>query len=124
MSDTNFNHKPNRNGTLFRRNTYIGLSSPEYGAIKLGKTTGPYQNSTAAFNPFSGQIGDYAVVMGNTGGDNRVEFGTRLSHAIWYESPTFAGFQLNALFSPGQNRSDISDNIAAGEPDCAAGTLP
>jgi predicted porin len=124
LRETNSNLSQNVNGALFSRNTYIGLSSPEYGAIKIGKTTGPYQNSTAAFNPFAGQIGDYAVVMGNTGGDNRVEFGTRLSHALWYESPTIAGFQLNALFSPGQNRSDTSDNIPAGESDCAGGNIP
>ncbi len=124
LRETNSNLSQNVNGALFSRNTYIGLSSPEYGAIKIGKTTGPYQNSTAAFNPFAGQIGDYAVVMGNTGGDNRVEFGTRLSHALWYESPAIAGFQLNALFSPGQNRSDTSDNIPAGESDCAGGNIP
>jgi predicted porin len=122
--ETNSNQSNAVNGALFSRNSYIGLSSPEWGAVKIGKTDAPYKNSTAAFNPFSGQIGDYSVVMGNTGGDNRVEFGTRLSHAIWYESPTFAGFQFNALFSPGQNRSDISDNIPAGEPDCAGGNIP
>jgi predicted porin len=122
--ETNSNLSNSVNGALFSRNTFIGLSSPEYGAIKIGKTTGPYQNSTAAFNPFAGQIGDYAVIMGNTGGDNRVEFGTRLSHAVWYESPTFAGFQWNLLFSPGQNRSDTSDNIPAGESDCAGGNIP
>jgi predicted porin len=122
--ETNSNISNTVNGALFNRNTYIGLSSPEYGAIKIGKTSGPYQNSTAAFNPFAGQIGDYSVIMGNTGGDNRVEFGTRLDHAIWYESPTIAGFQFNALFSPGQNRSDTSDNIAAGESDCSGGNIP
>src|SRR5262249_38058240 len=122
--ETNSNLSNSVNGALFSRNSYIGLSSPEYGAIKIGKTTGPYQNSTAAFNPFAGQIGDYAVIMGNTGGDNRVEFGTRLSHAIWYESPAFAGFQWNLLFSPGQNRSDTSDNIPAAESDCAGGNIP
>src|SRR5215475_12472575 len=122
--ETNSNLSNSVNGALFSRNAYIGLASPEYGAIKIGKTTGPYQNSTAAFNPFAGQIGDYAVIMGNTGGDNRVEFGTRLSHAVWYESPTVAGFQWNLLFSPGQNRSDTSDNIPAGESDCAGGNIP
>jgi predicted porin len=122
--ETNSNISNTVNGALFNRNTYIGLSSPEYGAIKIGKTSGPYQNSTAAFNPFAGQIGDYSVIMGNTGGDNRVEFATRLDHSIWYESPTIAGFQFNALFSPGQNRSDISDNVAAGESDCAGGNIP
>lgn len=122
--ETNSNLSNSVNGALFSRNSYIGLSSPEWGAVKIGKSDAPYKNSTAAFNPFSGQIGDYQVIMGNSGGDNRVEFGTRLSHAIWYESPTIAGFQFNALFSPGQNRSDISDNIPAGEPDCAGGNIP
>ena len=112
------------NGTMFNRNTYIGFASPEFGAIKIGKTTTPYANSTGGFNPFAGQIGDMRVIMGNTGGDNRVEFDTRLEHSIWYESPTIGGFQWNFLFSPGQNRSDISDNIPAGSSDCAGGNDP
>ena len=53
-------------------------------------------------NPFSGMLGDYAVVMGNTGGDNRVEFGTRIDHSIWYESPKIGNvFSFDVLFSPG-----------------------
>jgi predicted porin len=113
------------NGSLFSRNSFIGLQSPDWGAIKVGKSDGPYKNSTAAFNPFSGMWGDYAVVMGNTGGDNRVEFGTRISHAIWYESPKFGGgFQFNVMFAPGQNRADDSSNLSAGESDCAGGNDP
>src|SRR5258706_14225867 len=102
LRETNSNLSNSVNGALFNRNTYVGLSSPEWGAIKIGKTTGPYQNSTAAFNPFAGQIGDYAVVMGNSGGDNRVEFGTRLNHSIWSESPGPPRFPFNAPFPPGQ----------------------
>src|ERR1019366_54862 len=113
------------NGALFSRNSFIGLASPMWGAIKVGKSDGPYKNSTAAFNPFSGMWGDYAVVMGNSGGDNRVEFGTRISHAIWYESPKFGGgFQFNVMFAPGQNRADDSSNLASGESDCAGGNDP
>jgi hypothetical protein len=123
LKETNSNLSNTVNGALFSRNSYIGLGG-DWGAVKIGKTDAPYKNSTAMFNPFSGQIGDYAVIMGNSGGDNRVEFGTRLDHSIWYESPTIAGFQWNLLFSPGQNRSDISDNIAAGESDCSGGNIP
>jgi predicted porin len=111
------------NGALFNRNTFIGLAS-DWGAVKIGKTDAPYKNSTAQFNPFSGMLGDYAVVMGNTGGDNRVEFGTRLDHSIWYESPVLGGFQFNALFSPGQNRDSSSGDIPAGGSDCAGGNDP
>ena len=124
LKQSNSQISNNVNGTLFNRNTYIGFASPEFGALKIGKTSTPYANSTGGFNPFAGQIGDMRVIMGNTGGDNRVEFDTRLDHSIWYESPTVAGFQFNFLFSPGQNRSTISDNLAAGESDCTGGNDP
>ncbi len=112
------------NGALFSRNSYIGLASSQWGAIKIGKTDAPYKNSTAAFNPFVGTWGDYSVIMGNSGGDNRVEFGTRISHAIWYESPKLGGFQFNVLWSPGQNRDNDSSNLPAGESDCAGNNDP
>jgi predicted porin len=121
---TNSNLSNTVNGALFSRNSYIGLANPAIGAIKIGKSDAPYKTSTAAFNPFSGMWGDYQVVMGNTGGDNRVEFGTRVNHAIWYESPNMGGFQWNFMYAPGQNRSWISDNIASGEADCAGGNDP
>jgi len=112
------------NGALFSRNTFIGVASPGWGAIKIGKSDAPYKNSTAMFNPFSGQWGDYSVIMGNTGGDNRVEFGTRVDHAVWYESPTVGGFQWNVMLAPGQNRSYLSNNLGAGESDCAGNNDP
>ena len=121
---TNSNLSNQVNGALFSRNSYIGLANPAIGAIKIGKEDTPYKTSTAAFNPFSGMWGDYGVVMGNTGGDNRVEFGYRASHAIWYESPNISGFQGNLLYAPGQNRSWISDNISSGESDCTGNNDP
>jgi predicted porin len=124
IGETNSNLSNSVNGALFNRNTYIGFANPEFGAIKIGKTDAPYQLSTGGFNPFAGEIGDYRVIVGNSGGDNRVEFATRLEHAIWYESPTIAGFQGNILISPGQNRADNSDNIAAGSSNCTGGNDP
>jgi hypothetical protein len=90
----------------------------------VGKTDAPYKQTTMRMNPFYGMIGDYQVVMGNTGGDNRVEFSTRLDHSIWFASPKFNHFRFDVLFSPGQNRSNNSDNIAAGESDCTGGNIP
>jgi len=70
-------------------------------------------------------LGDYAVVMGNSGGDNRVEFGTRLEHSIWYESPKFGGvFSFDALISPGQNRTYNNVVQSSGSPDCNGGNQP
>lgn len=111
-------------GALTTRDTFIGIQSQQWGALEIGKGYAPYRNSTQMLNPFSGTIGDYQAIMGNTGGDNRVEFGTRLDHAIWYQSPVWGGFAFSALVSPGQNRADNSDNLAAGESDCTGGNIP
>jgi predicted porin len=121
---TNSNQGQRVASALVSRNSFIGIASPSWGALKIGKTDAPYKTSTARMNAFSGMPGDYSVVMGNTGGDNRVEFGTRFSHALWYESPSFGGARFNVLFSPGQNRADDSSNIPAGEPECAGGNSP
>ena len=125
IGESNSNESNTVKGGLTSRNTYIGLADPAYGSLLIGKTDAPYKVSTARLNPFLGEWGDNGAIIGNTGGDNRVEFGTRLDHSIWYESPEFArGFKATVLYSPGQNRSANSDNIAAGESDCAGGNIP
>jgi predicted porin len=121
--NTNSNNDGIVKGALTSRNSFLGVLTPS-GAFKIGKTDAPYKTSTARMNPFLGELGDYAVVMGNTGGDNRVEFGTRLDHAIWYESPNMHGLTVNLLASPGQNRAFDNSNIPSGEAGCAGGNLP
>ena len=121
--ETNSNQSNVVKGGLTTRNTYIGIEWPKVGALLIGKTDAPYKQSTARMNPFIGMVGDYGAIMGNTGGDNRVEFATRLDHSIWFESPEWAGFKFVGLFSPGQNRASNSDNIAAGESDCTGETF-
>jgi predicted porin len=113
------------NGAIGLGDTFVGLQNAAWGKLKFGTTYSPYKKSTDRMNPFSGMLGDYSVIMGNSGGDNRVEFGTRLDHSIWYESPKFANvFSFDALWSPGANRT--FDNVvqSAGSPDCNGGNEP
>ena len=102
------------------RDTYVGVQG-NWGAIKLGKEDAPYKRTVARMDPFINSIGDSRSIMGNSGGDNRAEFKTRVPHALWYESPKIKGFNASVLFSPGQNRA--SDNIitARAEPNCTGG---
>ena len=112
-------------GAIGYGDTFIGFSGNDWGKVKVGTTYSPYKKSTDRMNPFSGMLGDYGVIMGNSGGDNRVEFGTRLDHSIWYESPKFANmFSFDVLISPGQNRT--FDNVvqSSGSPDCNGGNQP
>src|SRR5712692_1881083 len=108
---------------LGSRDTYVGVRG-DWGAIKIGKEDAPYKRSTARMDPFINSIGDSRSIMGNSGGDNRSEFNTRQSHALWYESPKFKDFYASVLWSPGQNRS--IDNIITprAEPICAGGNDP
>jgi predicted porin len=105
--------------------TFVGFSGVNWGKVKIGTTYSPYEKSTDRMNPFSGMLGDYSVVMGNSGGDNRVEFGTRLDHSIWYESPKFGDvFSFDVLLSPGQNRTYNNVVQSSGSPDCNGGNYP
>ena len=122
-SNNNSSNDSTVKGALTSRNSYLGLAG-DFGAIKIGKTDAPLKNSTQRLNPFSGTVGDYSAIIGNTGGDNRVEFGTRLDHALWWESANMGGFTVNALWSPGQNRSSDNSIQAIGESSCAGGNVP
>src|SRR5256885_7372445 len=107
-------------GRLGSRHSFPGVAG-NFGALKLGKTDAPYKLSTARMDPFSATVGDYNSIIGNSGGDNRAEFDTRLSHAIWYESNKMGAFSYSVLFAPGQNRASDNSNNASGEPDCTGG---
>lgn len=108
---------------LGSRNSFVGIKG-SWGAVKLGKTDAPYKLSTARMDPFASSVGDYNSIIGNSGGDNRAEFDTRLSHAAWYESPKFNGFRVGFLVSPGQNRASDNSIQARGEPNCTGGNQP
>ena len=121
---TNSNDSGAVKGALTSRNSFLGIGNQYVGTFKVGKSDAPYKNSTARMNPFSQMLGDYSVIMGNSGGDNRVEFGTRLDHSFWWDSPNWSGFTMSLLASPGQNRASDNSIIPSGEADCAGGNLP
>ncbi len=121
---TNSNESDAVSGTLGSGTSYIGFASKDWGSLKAGKTYAPYANATNALNPFGGELGNMNVIMGNSGGDNRVEFGTPLEHAVWYGSTDHNGFNYAVLFAPGQNRATDSSAIPSGSSDCAGGNIP
>ncbi len=102
------------------RDTFVGVKG-DWGAIKIGKEDAPYKRTKARLDPFINSIGDSRSIMGNSGGDNRAEFDTRIPHALWYESPTYKGFYTTVLFSPGQNRAIDNSVLARPEPNCTGG---
>ena len=122
--ETNSTVSNSVNGALTTGTTYVGFGNAGWGSVKIGKTYAPYELSTQIFNPFRGMLGSMGTVMGNTGGDNRIEFGTLLEHALWYESPNYAGLSYSFLFAPGQNLANDSSSLPRGGSNCAGGDTP
>jgi len=111
-------------GAIGLGDTYMGFQGHSWGKIKFGEMYMPYKTSTDRFNPFAGQLGDYSTIMGNTGGDNRVEFGTRMDHAIVFNSPNWQGFSFDAAYALGQNPDPNSNLTSLGSVDCSGGNNP
>jgi predicted porin len=109
---------------LGSRDSFVGIQG-RFGSIKIGKEDAPYKKASSPLDPFIYTIGDNRSIMGNSGGDNRAEFATRLSHSIWYDTPTLPGslkgVSWSILVSPGENRSTDDSAYARGEPNCSGG---
>jgi predicted porin len=105
---------------LGSRDSFVGVRG-SWGAVKIGKEDAPYKKAIVPLDPFYNTLGDHRSIMGNSGGDNRAEFETRISHAVWYESPTWQGLSASVLFAPGQNRSADNGAYPRAEPICAGG---
>jgi len=104
--------------------TWLGFQGKSWGKVKIGQMYMPYKTSTDRLNPFAGGLGNYSVVMGNTGGDNRIEFGTRGDDVLLYNSPTWRGFSFDAAYQFGQNLDPNNDLTPLGSPDCAGANNP
>ncbi|MGC1520332.1 MAG: porin [Steroidobacteraceae bacterium] len=111
-------------GAVGLGDTFVGFQGKSWGKVRMGEMYMPYKTSTDRLNPFAGGLGNYSVIMGNSGGDNRVEFGTRADDVISYASPVFGGFSFEAAHSFGQQVDPNSDLPPLGSPDCAGANNP
>jgi predicted porin len=111
-------------GALGLGDTFIGFSNHEWGRVRIGEMFMPYKTSTDRLNPFGTGLGNYAVIMGNTGGDNRVEFGTRSDHVIDYSSPNMHGFSFDVAWAPGQQIDPNNNLPSLGSVDCNGSNNP
>src|SRR5579871_4922285 len=105
-------------GAIGLGDTFIGLQNHAWGRLRFGEMYMPYKTSTDRLNPFGSGLGNYAVVMGNTGGDNRVEFGTQADHVVEYNSPTMGPFSFDVAWAPGQQIDPNNNLPSLGSPDC------
>ncbi|MCC2955166.1 porin [Massilia sp. IC2-477] len=100
------------NGTqrpLFQGQSRVGLQG-DFGMVRIGRGLTPYHETVGAFEPFhaspspAGFWTDLAVA-GYTSQPLDVAgySNNRFSNAVWYNSPTTSGFQLNAAVATKEN---------------------
>ena len=95
------------------------------GTLKFGTMFLPYKTSTDRLNPFAGQLGDYSTIMGNTGGDNRIEFGTRADHVVGCTTrpPGVASASMPPTRSA-RIRTATTTSSRSDRTDCYGGNIP
>jgi predicted porin len=111
-------------GAIGLGDTWLGFQGKSWGKVKFGEMFLPYKTATDRLNPFNGRLGNYSVIMGNTGGDNRVEFASRADNVVAYSSPTWRGFSFDAAYQFGQNLDPNNTLTPLGSPDCSGANNP
>lgn len=86
----------NASTDLSQRNRFVGLKSNDLGALKLGRYDSYLKTIGQNVDLFADQIADNSNVL--AGKD-------RLSNVIGYESPSWAGVNLNVLVQPGETKA-------------------
>lgn len=98
---------------LFQGQSRVGLQG-DFGMVRLGRGLTAFQESVTAFEPFHGlptpagfqtdmQVAGYSTAYGSASGSDPLgtpgNSGNRFSNAIFYNSPEFAGFQINTTIA-------------------------
>jgi len=101
VPDTGTPTKSSRWKCFFDRNTYLGLSSIDYGTLLAGRHDTPYKMATRRLDVFADGIADNRSLMGTTiaAGVVTETFDARLSNLMLYMSPSFGSFSMSVGYS-------------------------
>jgi GBP family porin len=93
-------------GKLFGRKAFIGLQTPDYGSITLGRQVDAMSDALF-FYEAAAQFAAYGVPIGDN--DNVFET-TRISNAVRYSSHVYGGFQLVGQYGFSNDAGDFNNN--------------
>jgi predicted porin len=99
-------------GVFGGRDTFVGLSTANFGSLTFGKHQDAYKKSADWADPFADTIADYNNIMGAFGfGED--QFNKRHAGSAYYTSPTWGGFNLLASYAlrdQGDGDTGVSTN--------------
>ncbi len=92
------------------RDTYAGLTNPDWGLVKLGNMDTVYKtlgDSLSFLGVSSGNFVSNSNVLSKQGfGTNSAgSFHLRRGNSVWYETPTYRGFQALVQYSPDEAKT-------------------
>lgn len=93
-------------GTLFNRQSFVGLASSSTGTVLLGRQYTPYFQYVGAIGPTSVLTGATGAHPGDVDG---LDTTVRISNSVTYTTPTFGGgAQVSALYGFGETAGSFS----------------
>lgn len=103
-------------GTSANRQSYVGLSSRNLGALTLGRQYAPGYYASGRNNPFGGSGPHAPLNILTAAGVNTITANAagRISNSINYASPTWNGFSANAIYGFGENGGTAADGVSQG----------
>jgi predicted porin len=104
--DADTGNNENNTRPLFQGESRVGLQG-DFGMVRLGRGLTPMEATSAAFEPWSwmpNRVGGFSsdvMVAGYTASplDGTNSSKNRFSNGIFYNSPVFSGFQINAAMT-------------------------
>lgn len=102
---------PNTTGVaIFSRNTFLGLNSKKFGDLRFGRDYAPIYSITSISDPFT-IGGATAFRLWSSAAASRFD------NAVFYATPTLAGFQGKIAYSAGmENNSKAEVGVTGGAP--------
>lgn len=100
--------------TLFTtaRDSFVGLKGGS-GTLKLGVQSSPTRRigTRMDYTPGSTGIGNNEAILSRIGGrTGNPGFGDRMQNSVMYDSPSFAGFTLSAIYGANESKREASPN--------------
>ena len=93
-----------------RRNTFVGLSSKQLGAMTLGVQDTPFKTSTGPLDVFGQHtLADYRSIWGTINGAPVASI--RAQNSVMYTSPNMAGLTIKALAAA---QNEAGNSVAVG----------
>jgi len=89
---------------------WVGLKSKRLGALKLGREDLHYQQTPSTINSKGSlRAWDASIVSAAGGGGTIIAYGTRTPNLVFYESPSWRGFDVSAAYSANPGAASEAD---------------